>query len=223
MENSSRCARRKTDSIVGISLVLLLLVIYFSPSAISSRYRHAVLKFPDSGYMVAEDSQQYAISVTITLLSRVHSDQYEADKEFITSQLHLEIYNEGSEPLRGFRWVAEFDQGLQEFLAPETMPWLNDPGIYTRYSMLFNQVFGPRYDLYPQDATLPEASTQRRPFSGFIYDHQGLAFWSPQSENGLDELLVYLQKPIKFKLMHEGGTDYLLVYPKIDTSAISNK
>ena len=83
MENSSRCARRKTDSIVGISLVLLLLVIYFSPSAISSRYRRAVLKFPDSGYMVAEDSQQYAISVTITPVSYTHLDVYKRQNQHI--------------------------------------------------------------------------------------------------------------------------------------------
>lgn len=222
MEEKSCCARRKTDIIIGTIFVLLLLIIYFSPSGISSRYRRALLQIPTEGYVAAEGCQQYAVTVTITLSPNEYQDEYHPDKNFINGKLHLEIYNTGIEPLRDFTWVGELDQELKEYLAWGRWPWLNDPGIYTRYSMLLSKALSPKHDMYPQDAILPDydPGKRRQPTRGFIYDGP-LTLWYTAQEDDLDVVLACAQKPIKLKLIHEGGTDYLLVYPVVDTSAIN--
>ena len=221
MEERSFCARHKADIIVGISFVLLLLVIYFSPSQISVRHNRALTRFPEDGYVAVEDSQQYAATAVITLSLADYRDEYAPDKSFLTGQLHLEIYNIGREPLRDFNWIGELGQETQERLAANS-PWLPPVGINTRYSMLLAQVFRTKYDMYPRDATLPdhEPGGRRQPTSGVVYDHQGLSFWYSETAGDLDAVLACAEKPIKLKLLHEGGTDYLLVYPVVDTSKI---
>lgn len=222
MEEKSFFTRRKTDIIVGTVFVLLLLIIYFSPSGISSRYRRKLIRFPDDGYVAVEDSQQYEVTVTITLSSSEYQDEYEPDRHFISGKLHLEIYNAGTEPLRDFTWVGELDQELQEYLAWGRWSLLNDPGIYTSYSMLLSNALSPKHDMYPRDAILPDydPGKRRQPTRGFIYDGP-LTLWYTAQEDDLDVVLACAQKPIKLKLMHEGGTDYLLVYPEVDYGAIT--
>lgn len=222
MEKKSFCARRKIDIIIGAVFVLLLLIIYFSPSGISSRYRRTMIDFPADGYVAAEDSQQYAVTVTITLSSSEYQDEYDPDRQFISGKLHLEIYNIGTEPLRDFRWIGEMDPDLQEYLAWGRWSLLNDPGIYTRYSMLLSNALSPKHDMYPRDAILPDynPNERRQPTRGFIYDG-GLSLWHSESDDELDVVLDYVRKPIRLKLLHEGGTDYILVYPEVDYGAIT--
>lgn len=222
MEEKSFYARHKADIIVGIGLVLLLLVVYFSPSQISSRYRRVLIQFPVDGYVAAEDSQQFIATATITLLANEYQDEYEPDKQFIDGKIHLEIYNIGTEPLRDFRWVGEMDPDLREYFAWGRGGVLNDPGIYTRYSMLLTAARGPKHDMYPQDAVLPDYTYggRRQPTRGFIYDGN-LSLWYSETAGDLDAVLASAEKPIKLKLLHEGGTDYLLVYPVVDTSGMN--
>ncbi len=222
MEEKSFFARRKTDIIIGTSFVLLLLIIYFHPSEISSRYRRTLIQFPADGYVAAKDSQQFAVTATITLSASEYQDEYEPDTQFINGKVHLELYNIGTEPLRDFRWIGEFDQDLQQYLAWGRWSLLNDPGIYTRYSMLLAKALSPKHDMYPRDVDVPdyEPAVRRQPTRGFIYDGP-LTLWYTAEADDLDVVLACVQKPIKLKLLHEGGTEYLLVHPEVDTSAIT--
>lgn len=221
MEDSSRGAERKAEIIFGTVIVLVLVIIYFSPAAISSRYRNKIIQFPDDGYIAAEDSKQFAVTATITLTSNEFADGFEKGKEFIDGKLHLEIYNIGTEPLLDFRWIGEIDPALHEYLAWGRWSLMNDPGISTRYPMLLSQVRSPKHDMYHRDADLPdyEPATRRQPTRGFIYDGP-LNLWHTTEANELDVLLARVAKPIRLKLLHEGGTELLSVKPEVDSTGL---
>ena len=223
MEKNPGFSHRRIDMIIGIAFVLLLLAIYFSPSAISSRYRDKMIQFPDAGYVAAEDSQQFAITATVTLESSDYKDDYYEDKMFINGKLHLEIYNIGTEPLLDFRWVGQIDPALHEYLTWGQGAVLNDPGIYTRYSMLLSNSFRPKHDMYHRDADLTLADydpdTRRQPTRGFIYGGP-FNLWHTVGEDELDVLLDRAAKPIRLKLLHEGGTELLLVKPVVDSTGV---
>lgn len=180
------------------------------------------MQFPDDGFTVATDSQQFEVTATITLESSDYQDEYQEDKKFVNGELHLEIYNIGAEPLLDFRWVGEWDQELQEYFAWGRQKLLNAPHIETRYSMLLSNIlFRTKHDMYQRDAILPdyEGEERRWPTRGYIYGDQ-LGLWYSATTQDVSEVLACFNKPIRLKLMHEGGTEYLLVYPEVDTSGI---
>lgn len=221
MDRNTRHSQRRTNVIIVVALAILLLVIYFHPASISERRNRTMYRFPEEGYVAATNSQQYEVTATLELdLSKNVENTYQPDAIFIGGSLRLEIYNIGDEPLRNFRWVAELDQELHRYVAGGFFYQLPPQGIYKSYAHLW-QVYRTKYDLFSQGALLPEQdATGRHSTRGYIYK-QGFGLQYSPAEIDLDTLLAYIEKPIRLKLMHEAGTDYLLVYPEVDTSGIT--
>lgn len=210
--NSSRSAGRKTELIMGGVFVLLALVICFSPPAISARHHRAMTRFPADGYLNAADSELFEVAATITLW---HTDSRDPESKLMKGIVSISFNNISETVIKDFRWIGEMSVDLREH-RPWGTYWLNDPGVYSSYAVLWNELRRTKYDIYPKGAELPEPEpgSRRWPSAGFIYDHSmGLAFSG--ADGGLEALVASCRTPIRLKLLHEAGVEYLIVIPEV--------
>lgn len=206
----------KTEKIAALVAVVVFLLVYFSPSAISGRERTALFNFATASYRSVEDSQ-FIVDAAITLQPRKSGDTNR-----VACLIQLGISYRGTDTLRGFRWAGKLDEGLLAFTDnyPVQM-WLNDPGIDTKYSMLRHCLIGPKYDLLPAGWPKPEQSDPRRiPIPGLYFSYR-TALSAPSELGGLDGLIAQLQKPIHLKMIYQGGCEYLQVTPTVSIGEVA--
>lgn len=196
----------RTETVVAVVSVLVFLFVYFSPLSISTRYRNSLLRFPDEVYILAEDSVTFEVTATVTL--------GEPLENHIGADFRLEFYNKGVDLVRDFCWVGKLD-ALVDFVSFSS-PYLNDPGVCGSYQMLWS--LRRNLDLLPKGSSRLEASGRGWLTTGLVCQ-ENKAFEFSIETGGLEGLLDALQRPIRLKLVHEGGTEYVEVTPAIISSS----
>lgn len=207
--------RHGTETAVIVALALVALVIYFSPLSISQRQRSALLHFPEDRYFSAEQSERFRVNLTITINELPDSEHSQA---LLEANMILNMNNSSTQTVRDFRWAGAMDQSLLGYLSiiPPVNLFLNDPGVYGSYKMLWSSISRLKLDLLPE-GTLPSHSQDnaRAETISIIHGDRKVFDVTRQTEGSLEDLLEALARPVKLKLIHEGGTEYVTVTPVI--------
>lgn len=201
----------KSEKIVACIVVTIALFLYFSPLSISERYRNSVINFEASDYLPVEESR-FSVLATITLQSPENSSA-----TGVGCLVQLEIRNQSATTVQDFRWLGRLDEGVFAFTSdfPFVM-YLNDPGVYGSYSMLLQQLLRTKYDLLPQGSPKVENRPgSRRLYIPGLYSSYQSGISVPAELGGLDGLIEQLQKPIRLKMLYQGGCDYVQVVPTV--------
>lgn len=201
----------RNNWIIAAAITGFMLAFYFSPTQVATRQRNSLIDFPYSDYQLASDGQ-YDVKASIILSDDVDGRPV---KTGVACNILINIQNKGSETLRDFSWFGLLDDGVKPFTIefPFVM-YLNDPVLYGEHGFLAN-LLRTKHDLLPENTPLPENQTGSRHISTAFDFSYGSGVSTPAELGGLDGLIEQLQKPIRLKMLYQGGCDYLQVVPTV--------
>ena len=202
----------RNNWIIAAVAVGIMLILYFSPTQAATRQRNSLINFPYSDYQLAADSQ-YDVEASIILSDAEDGRPVEAG---VACNVLITIQNEGSETLRDFSWFGLLDDGVKPFTIEfPFLMYLNDPVLYGKNGFLAN-LLRTKYDLIPESTPLPENQPGSRRIHTLAFDFSHASGASTPAElGGLDGLIEQLRKPIRLKMLYQGGCDYVQVVPTV--------
>lgn len=201
----------RSDRIVAVLVLAIGLLLYFSPLAISERYCRWMTQFETDSYLsVAEGPLDILATID------VQPGNPESHPNTVSVLIELTFSGREQQPVSDLRWMGMLPDGLLPFTDGHPLNiYLNYPWVYGSYRQLVSQLLRTRYDITAPGTQAGRVSGKLR-YQTPVYVSSSHTWFHVNGEAGdLDALIEQLRLPIRLKLVHAGGCDYVQVVPRV--------